>query len=471
MIHFILNDKEVHTDSSAGKVALDFLGKDERLTGTKESCREGDCGACLVLLGSLRQGVMGYRPVTSCLLPLGELEGTHLVSIEGLNGDGLNAIQRVLVDQGAVQCGYCTPGLVVALTAFLLSAQTFSLPLALEAVGGNLCRCTGYVAIKRALSELCQRFPADCIHETDRVPKLVERGILPDYFRTIPERLRQLPRPETTAHLRGATVVAGGTDLFVQEPERLRNTPLYFLSGHEAPRGIWLTEKRCFIGATTTVEEMRASPLLRQLLPTLSEDFRLICSTPVRNRATLGGNLANASPTGDLIVYFLALDGTVALEQDGKHREIALKDFYSGYKRLAKNERELLRWLSFERPANAGGFSFEKIAKRQYLDIASVNSAMYVEIDGGLIQRMGLSAGGVAPIPLFLSHTADYLIRKPLMVSHIRAATAIAQKEISPISDARGSADYKRLLLQQLIHAHFLKQFPREIRWEDLRCN
>ena len=469
MIHFILNDQEVHTDRPAGEVVLDFLRNQERLTGTKESCREGDCGACMVLLGSQQEGAMRYQPVTSCLLPLGEVHGKHLVSIEGLNGDALNAIQRALVDRGAVQCGYCTPGLVVALTAFLLSAPTLSLPRALEAVAGNLCRCTGYAAIKRALEALCQRFSVECLQEADRPRKLVAWGILPDYFRRIPERVRQLPAPATTAHLPEATVVAGGTDLFVQEPERLVTAPLDFLSGHEALRGIWVTEQRCFIGAATTVEEMRASPVLRQWLPTLSEDFRRIGSTPVRGRATLGGNLVNASPTGDLIVFFLALNPTVALEEQGKQREVALKDFYLGYKRLAKNEHELLRWLRFEPPLNPAGFSFEKVAKRQSLDIASVNSALYVEIADGLIQRIGLSAGGVAPIPLWLGHTAAYLIGKPLAVDHLRAATAIAQEDISPIGDVRGAADYKRLLLRQLIHAHFLKLFPQEIHWEDLR--
>jgi len=152
---------------------------------------------------------MRYRPVTSCLLPLGEVQGKHLVSIEGSNGNGLNSVQRALVDQGAVQCGYCTPGLVIALTVFLLSPQTFSLPQVLEAVGGSLRRCTGYVAIKRAVAELCQRFPVECIDETGRGLTLVQWGILPDRFRSIPERLRQLPTPKTTAHLRDATVVAG----------------------------------------------------------------------------------------------------------------------------------------------------------------------------------------------------------------------------------------------------------------------
>jgi xanthine dehydrogenase small subunit len=228
-------------------------------------------------------------------------------------------------------------------------------------------------------------------------------------------------------------------------------------------------ENRCFIGATTTVEEMRASPVLRQFFPTLDDDFRLICSTPVRRRATLGGNLVNASPTGDLIVFFLALNATVGLKEKRSQRQVALRDFYQSYKRLAKKEHELLEWISFELPNRPASFSFEKVSKRQYLDIASVNSAMHIEIADGMIKQIGLSAGGVAPIPLFLGNTVDYLIGKPLTAGHLRDATAITQREISPISDTRGAADYKRLLLRQLIHAHFLKLFPQEIRPGDLR--
>ncbi len=469
MLHFILNDQEIHTDRPAGEVVLDFLRNQRRLTGTKESCREGDCGTCLVLLGEWREGVLRYHSVNSCLLPLGEVRGKHLVSIEGLNGDGLNPIQRVLVEAGAGQCGYCTPGIVLALTAFCLSAQTLSLPQALEAVSGNLCRCTGYMAIKRAVAELCQHFSAESLNDAERRIKLVAWGILPEYFHAIPDRLQQLPRQETAAQWPDATVVAGGTDLFVREPERLLDARLDFLSGHGGLRGIRVLENRCFIGATTTVEEMRASPVLRQFFPTLDDDFRLICSTPVRRRATLGGNLVNASPTGDLIVFFLALNATVGLKEKRSQRQVALRDFYQSYKRLAKKEHELLEWISFELPNRPAGFSFEKVSKRQYLDIASVNSAMHIEIADGMIKQIGLSAGGVAPIPLFLGNTVDYLIGKPLTAGHLRDATAITQREISPISDTRGAADYKRLLLRQLIHAHFLKLFPQEIRPGDLR--
>ena len=150
-LHFILNDRSVQVDLPPGLTVLEFLRDRERLTGTKAACWEGDCGSCQVLLGELIAGQMRYDAVNSCILPLGELAGRHLVTIEGLNGAELNPIQRILVEYGAVQCGFCTPGLVVALTGYLLNATAIDMSSALDNLGGNLCRCTGYVKIVDAV--------------------------------------------------------------------------------------------------------------------------------------------------------------------------------------------------------------------------------------------------------------------------------------------------------------------------------
>ena len=156
MSAFLLNDQPVNQDLTEGMVLLDFLRNEQNLTGTKQACREGDCGACMVLSGQLVKGVMHYQPVNSCLLPLGLIYGRHIVSIEGVNESSLNLIQQALVEQSAIQCGFCTPGLVMAITAFFMNSAESSSALALDAVSGNLCRCTGYAGIKRALDTLCQ---------------------------------------------------------------------------------------------------------------------------------------------------------------------------------------------------------------------------------------------------------------------------------------------------------------------------
>jgi len=216
-------------------------------------------------------------------------------------------------------------------------------------------------------------------------------------------------------------------------------------------------------------EEIRASPLLHACCPSLREDFELFCSPPIRRRATLAGNLVNASPSGDLIIYFLALDAILDLT-DGQHsRRVRLQDFYPSYKQVAKRPDEWITQIGFPPPGPAQRFSYEKVGKRCYLDIASVNTALSITLTGDRVAAVRLAVGGVAPVPLLLGNTAAVLRGQPLTAATVRAAATVAQREIAPISDGRGSADYKRLLLRQLIYAHFLKLFPETIPWEDLR--
>jgi len=466
LLHLILNDQPVRIDQPPGLTVLEFLRDTVRLTGTKTACWEGDCGSCQVLLGESVAGGMRYDAVNSCILPLGDLAGRHLVTIEGLNGAGLNPIQRALVECGAVQCGFCTPGLVVALTGYLLNARSIDPPTAVAALGGNLCRCTGYGAIRVAVQELCRRFQG--LAGADRLPALIASGVLPACFATIAERLAPLSPPDRPVTA-GAVLVAGGTDLFVQRPEQMRQADCRFLSREGDLRGIAMESGWCAIGAATTVAEIRESPLLQACCPSLREDFDLFCSPPVRRRATLAGNLVNASPSGDLIIYFLALDAVLELTDGRNSRRLRLQDFYPGYKQTAKRPDEWITRIRFQPPGPAQRFSYEKVGKRRHLDIASVNTALSITLAGGRIASVRLAAGGVAPVPLLLADAAAVLLGQPLTAATVRAAATAAQREIAPISDGRGSADYKRLLLRQLLYAHFLKLFPEAIRWKDLR--
>jgi len=441
-IKFILNNKDISTDLPSGKIVLDFLR--HSLPGTKEACREGDCGACLILVGKWDGNTVSYQPVNSCLLPLGEIDGQHLVTIECFKNNDLTPIQAAIVNEGATQCGYCTPGIVLSLTGFFLNSRTLDASAAIAALDGNLCRCTGYQSIKRAATRLCQTFSRP--PEVNVVAWLVEKQILPTYFLQIPERLQKLS-PAKVSHP-SAVKVAGGTDLWVQKPAELSHANLVYLSRRADLRGIRVEQNRCYVGATTSIEDLKNSPIMSAFFPKMPEYFQRIAATPIRHRATVGGNLVNASPIGDLTIFFLALGAHIILSQS----EMPLKDFFIGYKKLNMHKDELVKGVSFQCPAKNAVFNFEKVSKRPHLDIASVNSAMQIQIEQGVIQQVHLSAGGVAPIPLYLSRTVNYLKGKTLET--IRQAAAIAQSEISPINDVRGSADYKRLLLRQLIYAH-----------------
>jgi xanthine dehydrogenase small subunit len=199
---------------------------------------------------------------------------------------------------------------------------------------------------------------------------------------------------------------------------------------------------------------------LPDLARILRRDLTLVASAPMRNRATLGGNVANASPIGDLSIILLALEARVRLAARGKRRTIALSSFFRGYKDMDLGPGEVIEAFEIPLPAPGALFHFEKVSRRRILDIASVNSAVAIVVDDGRITRVALAAGGVAPVPLLLRKTCGYLAGQSVDASTVRRAAAVALGEIAPISDVRGSAAYKRLLLRQQIYAHFLSLFP-----------
>ncbi len=469
-IDFILNDERVSKALPPGMVVLDYLRQNRWMTGTKEGCREGDCGACMVLLGMIEDGHLKYQAINSCLLPVAELDGRHLVTIEGLNSDSLNRIQQAFVDESASQCGFCTPGMVVSLTGFYLNSKTFSEKEAIAALDGNICRCTGYLSIKRAANALATKKDEQFAKSNDsqRILLLVEQKILPPYFLTILNRLTELQKLVEIVEPDARPVVAGGTDLFVQKPESLLNADFQLLMRDDKLTAIRRDGNICFIGAAVTVEQLQHSPIFNDILPYIQDDLKLVSSTPIRSRATIGGNIVNASPIGDLTIIFLALDAAIALS-DGKNRRIiALKDFFLDYKKMDIRENELLEWIQFQIPEKDFYFNFEKVSKRTFLDIASVNSAMRSESNNGVLTKVYLSAGGVAPIPLYLSKTCKFLRGKSLSPATVKEAAEMALSEISPISDVRGSAHYKRLLLRQLFYSHFVAMFPDQFKVEAL---
>ena len=687
---FILNQDEVETAAPAGLLVLDFV-RGEGLTGTKEGCKEGDCGACAILIGELDGDTVRYQPVTSCLVPLAEVHGKHVVTIEGCNLAGLGPVQRAIVEQGATQCGFCTPGIVVSLQGLLLDdSKGLGLEDVKYALSGHLCRCTGYRSLKDCAALLeAELGPAlagtggsngssgvgggmggsvgdGAQRETDsstrssgaggssggsagdgaergtgssggrgvgggmggtgngyRVAALVAAGALPDYFTTIPTRLRALraavagdaaagaappaPVPGTAggaasrtvapaappppasgtgdaegsgqptpapgartasaapgavtagsasapaapaphvpgsgqtlpagaaapnrtggglagtddpdwaaaagASVRGGAAstatgttaaggaagasvptgtgvaateavlsgvdgdagsaaeaaadlpelrIAGGTDLYVQQGEQIPDRRVAVLGGRPELKGIRLSAGGEFrIGGLTTFEEFGTDPQVRAAIPAIASFNHLIASWQIRNRATLAGNIVNASPIGDFTALLLALDARIVLATGSATRSVPLRKFYRGYKQIDLRPDEILTEVVFADPT-AARVNFEKVSKRTCLDIATVNSACKLELPGtdDAIAAAHFSLGGVAPIPLYLEQTAAAVRGRTLTPDTVWEAVRVSQREIAPISDVRGSAEYKRLLARQLMLAHFLTLFP-----------
>lgn len=460
MIRLILNNKEITTELKPGTILLDFIRYHRNLKGTKIGCREGDCGACTVLIGEIINGQLEYRSATSCLMPLGNANGKHIVTVEGINMGELNRVQQAMCEENGTQCGFCTPGFVVSLAGYCLSRKEPSLSNAIAAVDGNICRCTGYKSIERAAARI-----TTLLHEKkDAEPTefAAEKKILPAYFLNIRDRLISLST-KTNGVLQpkqAAKFVGGGTDLYVQQHDVMPHTDVDLLFDKTALKGVSKKDGKCFIGGAATVSDLSNAKFLHDHFPGFAEYIKLVSSTPIRNMATIAGNFVNASPIGDLTIFFLALDATIVLDNEGTKREIALRNFYKGYKQLDKQPNEFIEQAWFELPGKQSKFNIEKVSKRTNLDIASVNSAMSVTAEGDVFTAAGISAGGVGPIPMYLKKASEYLIGKTVNEALIREVITIAQSEISPISDARGTAEYKRLLLGQLIKAHFIKMVP-----------
>jgi xanthine dehydrogenase small subunit len=483
MIKFVLNNQTIETDLPKGATVLDFVRYHKNLKGTKIGCREGDCGACTILVGELIDKKVKYRSQTSCLMPLANAFGKHIVTVEGINksNDELTEVQSAMVENSGTQCGFCTVGFVMSLTGFCLDETPKTFDSAISSIDGNICRCTGYKSIERAAESLTAVLNGK--NGQTRIDYAIEKGIVPESFANIANRLENLRNervekfPETENFLpknaekfgvaddsddgypktilkTAKPFVGGGTDLYVQNPEEMVYASAENLFSNDDLRFINETDEFIEIGASTVVTDLLESETFNRLFPNLYKHLKLVSSTPIRNMATIAGNFVNASPIGDMTAWFLALDASIIFNSE---REISLKDFYLGYKKLSKSEDEFITKIRFRKDFTH--FNFEKVSKRIFLDIASVNTAISLKIADDLIERAHASVGGVFATPLYLRETSEFLRGKEINEATISEACEILQTEISPISDVRGTSEYKRLLARQLFTAHFVELF------------
>lgn len=461
MIKFILNQKDISTSFPQGMLLLDFIRCHQRLAGTKIGCREGDCGACTVLVGEVKEGELTYHSVTSCLMPLGNAQGKHIVTVEGVNTEALNFIQQSFADEGATQCGFCTPGFIVSVAGLCLNKTVSPVESAIDAVNGNICRCTGYKSIERAIGRVAVKLNER--KEEDAIGFAIAHNMLPGYFTNIKERLVVSNAsingtPKRTGS--GGKYLGGGTDLYVQQHDELTDAEIDFLLYKNKLKGIEQQGNKCIMGGSVTATDILESPVFLQYFPFLKKHLKLVSSTQIRNVATIAGNIINGSPIGDFTIFFMALDARIIFSDGITTRELPLRKLYKSYKMLDKTPDEYIDKIYFELPAAASLFNFEKVSKRTHLDIASVNTAMHIIMNGDVIQAASISAGGVGPVPIFLRQSSDFLTGKIISPGVLIGLIEIVQTEISPISDARGTATYKRLLLGQLIKGHFIVLFP-----------
>lgn len=470
-LRFLVNDRSVETETWEGSPVLDFLRGELGLKGTKEGCREGDCGACAVILGERRDdGGTRYRAVPSCLLALGELDGRHLVTIEGLAAgareaeEGLTPVMRAFFEENASQCGFCSPGFIISLTAWLLEGERFDEEGALVAVEGNLCRCTGYASIRRAASKLVKEFSGLPVDPLARIDALVAARVVPPSLAAfargeiLPPGAAPAPRSAETTSL----VLGGGTDFYVKNTTPTPVEGFYLADRDPRLRRVRrLDNGELEIGAALTIRDFFSSKEIRALVPGIERFEERFASILIRNRATLAGNIVNASPVADMTSMLIALGARVEIEGSGTpDREMSLEALFLGYKKLALGKGEMISTVHL--PARGPGFrfNFEKAAKRQSLDIAAVNTAIDLEVADHRIIRGRISAGGVAATPLLLEKSCSFLQGCPISAESALSLARIASSEIVPIGDVRGSAGYRARVLGRLVLAHFATLFP-----------
>ncbi|MCB9220097.1 MAG: molybdopterin dehydrogenase, partial [Ignavibacteriales bacterium] len=279
-IRFILNENEIHTTINPSVVLLDYIRKSKKLTGTKEVCKEGDCGACTILLGEITEKGIKYKTINSCLFPIQKVNGNHVVTIEGLNANELNLIQGEFLNQGASQCGFCTPGFIVSLTGYLLNSEKPIYEEAINSIAGNICRCTGYNSIKKSVGNVLSAFNPDKHFIENRLDYLVKNNILPKYFIKIEENLKLLNSKSQIINskiTKESVFIGGGTDLFVQKPETLLKSEINFIQNIPKNK-IEINKEILKIHSSTTIEEFKNFIQKENLAFNLSKLFKLFAS-------------------------------------------------------------------------------------------------------------------------------------------------------------------------------------------------
>jgi xanthine dehydrogenase small subunit len=425
---------------------LDYLRGVERLTGTKEGCAEGDCGACTIVVAKPGSEGPCYEAVNSCLMLVPQLDGRDVLTVEGLvarNG-GLHPVQTALVDADATQCGFCTPGFAMAMFAFSQDGSARDDDTIHEALAGNLCRCTGYRPIVEACRTLTPA-PAGCFKDGSANGARLPSGG-DDIYRN-GEQVFHLPSSlDALAKLRaehpGAILLGGGTDLGLRVSKEREAFPAVIWTGGVAElKRIEETGGAIEFGAAATYSE--ALPLLEKHVPSFAALVRRIGSRQIRNLGTFAGNLATASPIGDTIPCLMALNAEVKLRAQTGVRVLPVEDFITGYRKTAMQTGEFIETIRIPVPQPGHVLKVYKLSKRFDQDISTVVAAFSIAIENGVVRGLRAAFGGMAAQAARAKHVEAALTGKPWMEQSLVDIDAAIAKDFTPMSDHRGGAGYR----------------------------
>jgi len=466
-IRFLLNGAEIAlSDVRPDETLLDWLRLSKALRGTKEGCAEGDCGACTVLVGRPTPDGLVYEGVNACIRFLGSLHGCHVVTVEHLKGEGgaLHPVQQAMVDFHGSQCGFCTPGFVMSLYAMWMQDPDPSEAAVEKALQGNLCRCTGYEPIVKAARAISsygtleedflakERASVAARLAAIRAGGRVEVGAGRDRF-VLPASVDDLAAVLDAEP--SATIVAGSTDVGLWVTKFMRDIAPVVFTGHlDELKTISEQDGVLTIGAGVSYTD--AFEALSRTIPAMGPLIDRIGGAQVRNMGTIGGNIANGSPIGDMPPPLIALGASLTLRRGAARRTIALEDFFVAYGRQDRQPGEFVEAVHVPVPSAETRFAAWKVTKRRDEDITAVLGAFAVSIEDGLVRAARIAYGGMAATPKRARAVEAALVGQPWTLATVEGAMDAYPSDFQPISDMRASAEYRMLAARNLLKRFFL---------------
>ncbi len=472
-VQFLLGDQpRVIEDIDPTMTVLEYLRGPGHRTGTKEGCAEGDCGACTVVLAESNENGEGlnYRAVNSCIQFVPSLDGKQLITVEDLkakNGQ-LHPVQEAMCSAEASQCGFCTPGIVMSLFAMDRNTSTDALEEGAtndhikDTLAGNLCRCTGYGPILTAAGSIRK--------DSDDKFSAAEGSVLEQLKTYAADEMMGLRTPKqsyyaprTIAELNGllsdmphAQIIAGLTDVGLWVTKQHRElSSLISISAIAELKEISITEKHIDIGAGVTLSE--AHETLASYYPDFDEFIRRFASVQIRNAGTVGGNIANGSPIGDLPPALIALNATLVLRKDESTREIPLEEFFIEYGKQDRQLGEFVERVLVPLPRDDEAFACYKLSKRFEQDISAVCAAFRVRVEDGQVSEVRVAFGGMAGTPKRARSCEAAMFGQPWTEATVRNAMASLNGDFTPMSDMRSSAAYRSMAARNLLMKFYLE--------------